>query len=98
MFIDKKLIVLFLFINIFYVQAGERQNTPSQARLISSFKRVQPGHSIDIGVYITLKKGWHTYWKNLEILGKASAGLKTLPFPCLLLFGLSRKKSSLKGG
>ena len=74
MFINKKLIILFLFINninIFYAQAGERQNNPSQARLISSFKRVQPGRSIDIGVYITLKKGWHTYWKNPGDIGQS---------------------------
>lgn len=71
MFIDKKLIALFLSINIFYAQADEKQNNPSQARLISPFKRVQPGRSIDIGVYITLKKGWHTYWKNPGDIGQS---------------------------
>ena len=59
-----KIFILFFLINTFQAQAAELQNKPSQAKLISPFQRVQADSSIDIGIYITLKKGWYTYWQK----------------------------------
>ena len=97
MFIDKKLIILLFFINIFYVQADERQNSFSQARLISPFKRVQPDHSIDIGILITLKKGWHTYWKNPGDIGQSLSWPESSSFSMSALIWPVPKKIITQG-
>ena len=66
-----KIFILFFLINTFQAQAAELQNKPSQAKLISPFQRVQADSSIDIGIYITLKKGWYTYWQNPGDIGQS---------------------------
>ena len=37
---------------------------PSTVHLLSAVKTIKPHSTIDIGIQIQLKKGWHTYWKN----------------------------------
>ena len=37
---------------------------PSDVKLISSHKVITKNSQIDVGFYITIKKGWSTYWKN----------------------------------
>ena len=66
-----KLIVLSLLINALYAQADEKQSELSQATLISPLQRVQPDSYIDVGIYITLKKGWYTYWQNPGDIGQS---------------------------
>ncbi len=66
-----KILILFFFINTLHAQADEWQRKPSHAKLISPFQRVQPDSYIDVGVYITLKKGWYTYWQNPGDIGQS---------------------------
>ena len=65
-----KFIILSFLIHALYAQADEKQNKPSQATLISPLQRVQPDSYVDIGVYIILQKGWHTYWQNPGDIGQ----------------------------
>ncbi|MDE0152190.1 MAG: protein-disulfide reductase DsbD family protein [Bdellovibrionales bacterium] len=65
-----KILILFFAFHAFQVQAGEEQQA-SQAQLISPLQRVQADSFIDIGVYITLQKGWHTYWQNPGDIGQS---------------------------
>ncbi len=50
---------------------AKAQNSPSSARLVSPLQRVLPDSRVDIGVHITLQKGWHTYWQNPGDIGKS---------------------------
>jgi len=59
-----------LFFIAFTLQTHAEAKKPSQARLISPFQRVQTDSHVDIGIHITLQKGWYTYWKNPGDIGK----------------------------
>ena len=71
-----KLLTIFLITLLFGLQAlgensSEKARPLSKAHLISSVRHAQKGTSIDVGVKITLPKGWHTYWKNPGDIGQA---------------------------
>ncbi|AIE84683.1 protein-disulfide reductase DsbD domain-containing protein [Fimbriimonas ginsengisoli] len=36
----------------------------SQASLVSSMRAVSPGQSFDVALRLSLKPGWHVYWRN----------------------------------
>lgn len=42
----------------------ENGQDPTQAELISEVQTIQPGKSFWAAVRLTMKEGWHTYWKN----------------------------------
>ncbi len=52
-------------------QVGDDPTPNSDAWLIAEPSAVQAGQPFTVGVHITLKEGWHTYWKNA---GDAGSG------------------------
>lgn len=51
----------------------------SSAQLISSFKSAEKDSTINIGIKISLQKGWHTYWKNPGDIGQTLKVTWNLP-------------------
>ncbi|HEX5035973.1 MAG TPA: thioredoxin family protein [bacterium] len=67
--------------------AADTVTTPHVvARIVSDAAAVAPGSSFGVGLDFTLKKGWHTYWKNpgdsgepMKVTWKVSPGLSAGP-------------------
>ena len=43
----------------------------STARLVSPYLSIEKGLNVPLGVLISVKKGWHTYWKNPGEIGQS---------------------------
>lgn len=66
--------------------AGTVTTSHVTARIVSDAAAVAPGSSFAVGLDFTLKKGWHTYWKNpgdsgepMKVTWKVSPGLSAGP-------------------
>ena len=53
------------------IAASTQKKISSQIDLISSVQVAQTDSQIDVGIYIQLPHGWHTYWKNPGDVGQA---------------------------
>lgn len=50
-----------------------------QARLVAESAAVKPGDTAWVALHLTMKKGWHTYWRNPGDSGQATEIAWTLP-------------------
>ncbi|MBI3986687.1 MAG: hypothetical protein HY343_07200 [Lentisphaerae bacterium] len=46
------------------VPGGRAEEPSSKARLIADVESIRPGTPFRVGILITLRDGWHTYWLN----------------------------------
>ena len=71
-----KTIFLFICLFLYFPAAGSETDTAdysrfSQIKLVSPYKSISHyTKKIPIGLWITLEKGWHTYWKYPGESGK----------------------------
>ena len=79
MFKQKIFKAFFLMLFLYNPNAGFALS--SQAHLLSSTQIAQKGSHIDIGIYLKLPQGWHTYWKNPGDIGQAPKVQWNIPTP-----------------
>ena len=84
----KILAILLLHLFFTFQLSSEELHPASKVELISNLRSVKKGDPLQIGFYIHIKKGWHTYWKNpgdigrpLEIEGITTEEPLTWPHP-----------------
>ena len=71
-----KTIFLFIYLSLYFPTAWSQTDTPnysqfSQIKLVSPYKSISHHtKKIPIGLWITLDKGWHSYWKYPGESGK----------------------------
>jgi DsbC/DsbD-like thiol-disulfide interchange protein len=51
--------------------AGLAAEPPSRAQLVAEVESVQPGTPFRVGLLMTLRESWHTYWRNPGDAGMA---------------------------
>jgi thiol:disulfide interchange protein len=61
------------------VAYAEEETLPIKVELISENSSIQPGQPFWVGIHLTMKDGWHTYWKNPGDAGMAAAVTWDLP-------------------
>lgn len=69
--ISLRFLTVLLFCTASILCASEKP-APIQMELISEEASIQPGRAFCVGVHLTMKEGWHTYWKNPGDAGMAT--------------------------
>ncbi len=72
--------ILSAFASTSFANAGPEVATDNvKARLISETQSITPGQTFWIGLELTIRDGWHTYWRNPGDSGRATQINWTLP-------------------